>query len=159
MKSTARTLWRGLLSGMLLLALVRHAQAAERSKDETPKTQNVTFDTIKLDLKKGDPFNRKLLTDAVKKIDGKPIRIRGYILPSFQQTGIKQFVLVRDNLECCFGPGAALFDCIMVELEEGTTTDYTVRPVSVEGVFSVKEVLGPDDEHLAIYRLDAKAVK
>jgi len=159
MKSTACRLWSVLLAPLLLVVLSSPALAAEKSKDDAPKTQNVTFDTIKLDMKKGDPFNRKLLTDLVKKIDGKPIRIRGYILPSFQQTGIKQFVLVRDNLECCFGPGAALYDCIMVELEEGVTTDYTVRPVSVEGVFTVKEVLGPDGDHLAIYRLDAKAVK
>ena len=50
-----------------------------------------------------------MLTPAVKKLTGKPIRIRGYILPSFQQAGIKQFVLVRDNMQCCFGPGQAAY--------------------------------------------------
>ena len=64
-----------------------------------------------------------------------PIRIRGYILPSFQQSGLTQFVLVRDNMECCFGPGAALFDCIVVQMAEGKTAEYTIRPVAVEGEF------------------------
>jgi hypothetical protein len=134
------------------LTQVRPAQAAEKPAD-------ISFDTIKLDIKKGDPFKRESLTDKVKKLDGKLVRIRGYILPSFQQSGITDFVLVRDNLECCFGPGAALFDCVRVVMQEGASTEYVVRPVTVEGVFSVRELLGPEGEHLAIYHLDGKQVK
>lgn len=121
--------------------------------------KEVTFDTVKLDLKKGDKFERSLLTDEVKKLDGRQIRIRGYILPSFQQNDIKQFVLVRDNMECCFGPGALLHDCILVEMIPPATATFTVRPVSVEGTFTIREVKGPDGKHLAIYHLDGKEVK
>ena len=137
------------------------AKVAEAKADAAGPavTKDATFDDIKLEMKKGDPFTKDLLTDKVKKLDGKPVRIRGYILPSFQQSGIKQFVLVRDNLECCFGPGAAIFDAILVEMTGGATTDFSVRPVSVEGTFTVKELLGPDGKHLAIYHLDGKAVK
>ena len=159
-----------LCSGDMSLAAERSeskaapAKAAETKESkpadaEPPATKDATFDDIKLELKKGDPFTKTALTDKVKKLDGKPIRIRGYILPSFQQSGIKQFVLVRDNLECCFGPGAALFDAILVEMIGGATTEFSVRPVSVEGKFTVKELLGPDGKHLAIYHLDGKAVK
>lgn len=124
------------------------------------ETQEVTFDTIKLPLEKDQPFKRELLTPQVLALDGKPIRIRGYILPSFQQTGITQFVLVRDNLQCCFGPGAALHDCIIVEMKPGKSADYTVRPVSVEGKFTLAELVSPDDgKHLAIYHLDGEKVQ
>ncbi|MBX3411146.1 MAG: DUF3299 domain-containing protein [Pirellulales bacterium] len=122
-------------------------------------TKEVTFDTVKLALEKDQPFERSLLTPEVLAIDNQPIRIRGYILPSFQQTGIKQFVLVRDNQECCFGPGAALHDCIVVDMKPGKTTQYTVRPVAVEGVFSIREMKGLDDKHLAIYHLDGESVE
>ena len=122
-------------------------------------TRDITFDTIKLDMKKGDEFTQKLLTDDVRGLEDKPIRIRGYILPSFQQTGISQFVLVRDNMECCFGPGAALYDCMLVEMTDGATTDFSVRPVTVEGVFNVKELKGPDGKHLAIYHIKGISVK
>jgi hypothetical protein len=80
-------------------------------------------------------------------------------LPSFQQDGIKQFILVRDNMECCFGPGALLHDCIVVEMTPPATAGFTVRPVSVEGIFSIREVKGVDGKHLAIYHLDGKEVK
>jgi hypothetical protein len=120
--------------------------------------REISFDTIKFDMEKGEPFERSMLTDAIEKLNGGRVRIRGYMLPSFQQTGIKQFVLVRDNQECCFGPGAALFDCIIVDMGE-QTTNFSVRPVAVEGTFSIREFKGPDDTHLAIYHLDGERVR
>jgi hypothetical protein len=123
------------------------------------KVRDISFDDIKFEMKKGAPFKRSMLTEKIEKLSGKPIRIRGYILPSFQQRGITQFVLVRDNMECCFGPGAALYDCILVQMEQGKSTSFTVRPVAVTGTFSISELKGPDGKHLAIYRLLGREVR
>ena len=141
------------------------ARAAENASDSSaPKPKraghaDVTFDTIKFEMVKGTPFKRTMLTKQIEELVTQPIRIRGYIFPTFQQSGLTQFVLVRDNLECCFGPGAALYDCILVDMKEGRSTDYTTRPITVEGVFDVQEVLDPDGKHLAIYHLDGETVK
>lgn len=120
---------------------------------------DLTFDDLKFDIEKGEPFERSMLTESIEQMAGKPIRIRGYILPSFRQSGIEQFVLVRDNLECCFGPGAALYDCVVVAMQGGRTIDYTVRPVAVEGTFSIRELLGPEGEHLAVFYLEGTSVR
>lgn len=144
---------RSLLSLILLLIpLAAVAVAAEAAKE-------ITFDDIKLEMQKGETYDSSKLTDKVRGFDGKPIKIRGYILPSFQQNGIKQFILVRDNMECCFGPGALLHDCVVVEMIAPATTSYSTRPVSVEGNFSVRELKAPDGTYLAIYHLDGKEVK
>jgi hypothetical protein len=135
------------------------AKAAERVASTDTKPKDVTFDDIKLELKKGDPYDPSLLTEKIKALAGKSIRIRGYILPSFKDTGITQFVLVRDNMECCFGPGALLHDCVLVEMISPATATFTVRPVSVEGTFAIREVKDPDGKYLAIYHLDGKTVK
>ena len=132
---------------------------ASGSHGQDDKSQDLTFDDIKFEMKKGAPFKRSMLTDKIEDLDGKDIKIRGYILPSFQQKGIKQFVLVRDNMECCFGPGAALYDCILVEMAPGKSTSFTVRPIAVEGKFSIKEFKGPDGKHLAIYRMEGYSAK
>ena len=58
-----------------------------------------------------------------------------------------------------FGPGAALYDCIFVEMETGKSASFTVRPVAVEGQFSIKPFQGPDGKHLAIYHLRGRSVK
>jgi hypothetical protein len=121
--------------------------------------REATFDDITLELEKDEPFVHEKLTDTVRELDGKKIRIRGYILPSFQQTGIRQFVLVRDNLECCFGPGAALFDCIVVEMQNGASTEYSVRPVAVEGRFQLKVREDFDGRQVAIYQIDGESVQ
>jgi hypothetical protein len=144
---------------LILLALGLPA-AETRAPTPSGKAKEVTFDDIKLNMQKDDPFELSLLTDKVKQLEGKSIKIRGYILPSFQQTGIKQFVLVRDNMECCFGPGALLHDCILVEMLPPASTNFSTLPVSVEGVFSIREVKDPvNGKHLAIYHLDGKEVR
>jgi hypothetical protein len=131
----------------------------EKPTVKTASIRNITFDTVKFDIQKDEPFKRSKLTKAIEDLDGQRVRIRGYLLPSFQQTGITQFVLVRDNMECCFGPGAAIYDCVVVEMLPGRSTDYTVRPVAVDGKFTLREFLDGDGVVRAIYHLDGEAVK
>ncbi len=133
--------------------------AAAALNAKPPATVDITFDDIKFDIKPDAPFKREMLTKKIEDMAGKPVRIRGYILPSFQQSGLTQFVLVRDNQACCFGPGAALYDCIVVEMKPGKSTDFNLYPVAVEGTFSIKVLDDPDGKALAIYHLDGEAVR
>lgn len=132
---------------------------APRDSDRPSALQDISFDDVKLDLAKGAPFTPNALTPRVRELERRRVRIRGYILPSFQQTGLTQFVLVRDNMECCFGPGAALHDCVVVRMKPGLSADFSIRPVAVTGVFRVEELRGPGGGHLAIYALDGEEVK
>ena len=127
--------------------------ATAPSKRPTGEPRDISFDDIKFDMEKGDPFTRDLLPKRVTALEKERIRIRGYILPSFQQTGLSQFVLVRDNMECCFGPGAALYDCVVVRMRPGRSTNFSIRPVAVAGTFRIEELRGPDGKHLAIYEI------
>ncbi len=136
------------------------AQPAAAPAATAPRpARDITFDDIKLEMQKGDPFTRDLLPARVTALERQPVRIRGYILPSFQQSGLTQFVLVRDNQECCFGPGAALHDCVVVRMQPGRTAEFSIRPVAVAGTFRVEELRGPDGKHLAIYALDGESVQ
>lgn len=138
-------------------ATARVAPAPPRAAPSGP-VREISFDDIKLDMEKGTPFTRDLLPKRVTALEQERVRIRGYILPSFQQAGLTQFVLVRDNQECCFGPGAALHDCVVVRMLPGRSTNFSIRPVAVAGRFRVEELRGPDGKHLAIYALDGEAV-
>ena len=123
------------------------------------KVREISFDDLTLPLAKGEPYNPAILPPAVDALQGHSVRIRGYILPSFQQRGITQFVLVRDNMECCFGPGALLHDCVVVRMRPGKSADFSIRPVAVAGSFRIEELKGPDGKHLAIYAIDGDAVE
>ena len=113
-----------------------------------------TFDDLKFEMTKTELFDRAMLTPKVNALMDKKIRVRGYIFPTLRKTGLNRIVLVRDNMECCFGPGAALFDCILVTMAPGKTAEYTIRPVAVEGTIRLEELQGgPDGRPLAIYQM------
>jgi hypothetical protein len=134
----------------------------KRSSEANLAKGEITFDDLKFDIEKGAPFKRDMLPTSVESLGGRKVKLRGYILPAtlFKETDIEQFVLVRDNQECCFGPGAALYDCVIIEMVPGKTTDFVTRPVTVEGKFKVQEYMYPDGTgHFAIFRIDGEAVK
>lgn len=137
----------------------RKKRVRRSGASDGPRT--VTFDDIKFEMEKGGAFKRSMLTPAINELSGQKIAIRGYILPQsmFAPTGNTQFILVRDNQSCCFGPGAMLYDCIVVQMDPGKTASFTNDPIAVEGKFSVEERLDFDGRHEAIYRLDAESAR
>jgi hypothetical protein len=118
-----------------------------------------SFDDVKFPMVKTETFVESMLTDRVKSLFGQRIRIRGYMYPTNRKRGLKQFVLVRDNMECCFGPGAALFDCVLVTMKDDATAEYSIRPIAVEGEFRFDALPGRDGRPLAIYQMSGEAVK
>lgn len=160
--------------GYLLLALVLLApgvgcdsapvvadSGTQRKVRTVSSTQAVetTFDDIKFEMGLNDPFKRSLLTPKIEDLFGQRIRIRGYMYPTLKRRGLTAFVLVRDNQECCFGPGAALFDCIRVQLHPDKTAEYSIRPVAVEGILKFEEFTDMDGTTRAIYMLEQGSVE
>lgn len=142
------------------------AAAAEddpRAARKLPRRRGeITFDDLKFDIEKDGKFEREMLTEEIEKLHDQTVRLRGFILPAsvMQLRNIKKFVLVRDNQECCFGPGAALYDAVIVQMTGDATVEFTTRPVAVKGKFKIKEYKYPGDEgHYAIYEMQATEVE
>jgi hypothetical protein len=142
------------------ITLTPEKRPTDTAKAAQP-TRNISFDSIKFPMEKQELFKLTMLTPQVKALDGRRVKIRGFMLPSFVNRGLKYFVLVRDNQECCFGPGAALFDAIHVDLAEGVTAEYSYPPIAVEGVFHIDPVENPlygegplENSHIYIFRMD-----
>ena len=141
------------------------AKAAQekRARELARLRGEITFDDLKFDIEKDGVFEDSMLTNEIRKLHEKKIKIRGFMLPSsvFQTKGIKQFVLVRDNKECCFGPGAAIYDCVMVEMASDKTTDFSERVMTVSGNMTIdtETYQYPDGGHYAIYKIVANETK
>jgi hypothetical protein len=139
--------------------------AKERKAREAAKKRGeITFDDLKFEMEKGTSFKPEMLTEENKDLNKKTWKIRGFILPTtlFSKSNIREFVLVRDNQECCFGPGAALYDCIMVTMAPGKSINFSTRVVAVKGVLEIdtESFLYPDsEEHYAVYKMIAEEVK
>jgi hypothetical protein len=90
----------------------------------------------------------------LKDLAGQRIRIRGFMLPTFEATGLEQFVLTRDTGECCFGPNAKIYYLIGVKLRPGKTVDYMPnRPFDVVGNFHI-EMLAEGGKQFGLYWID-----
>ncbi len=76
--------------------------------------------------------------DWLAALDGKQIRIRGWMYPTFVSEGLTSFTLARDNGICCFQRMPKIYDVIFVKLEEGQSSRYIdQRPFDVEGTFRI----------------------
>lgn len=96
----------------------------------------------------------------LENLDGKRVRIRGFMMPAFQAEGLRGFTLARDNEICCFTREAKLYDLIAVRMRDGLTTKYLQQvPFDVEGTFHITPPEEDDDVLLQIYEIrDAKVI-
>jgi len=84
----------------------------------------------------------------LKDLEGKRIRLRGYMRPGELSEELPFFVLARDTQACCFGPNTKAYDIIPVMMREGVTTDYIhLRPFDITGVFHINVERDLDDEN------------
>jgi hypothetical protein len=90
---------------------------------------------------------------------GQRVFIKGYVYPGKQTSGIKQFVLCRDNGDCCFGGQPRLTDRILVKLDGPLLLEYSTRLRHVAGTFRVEPGRATDGLGGVIYHLDADYLK
>lgn len=94
----------------------------------------------------------------LRDLNGKRIRLRGFMFPTFVATGITNFGLARDNGICCFVKQPKIYDMIEVSMAEGQSTDYIEnKPFDVEGIFRI-EPDGDDTELFQLYRIEEAIV-
>jgi hypothetical protein len=78
----------------------------------------------------------------VAALDGKPIFIKGYMYPTGRQSGITEFVLVKDTGQCCFGGQPKLTDMIVVKFDDGKMVNHREQVlVGVAGIFRANAVV------------------
>ena len=119
--------------------------------------QRVSYDDIDLlrvlNMEPVTPNAPDLMPKWLRDLDGKRVRIRGFMYPPFEETGIERFVLARDNQICCFGRNPKVYDLIDVQMRPGVSTHYIQnRPFDVTGVFHIAPVADPD--LLQLYSID-----
>jgi hypothetical protein len=122
-----------------------------RNEGESLRVSYDDIDLLKvLNMDPVAPDAQNYMPAWLKSLDGRRIRIRGFMYPTFQQTGVHAFGLARDNQICCFGRNPKIYDVFDVVLKEGTTTNYIPnRPFDVVGVFHIR----PEAEAGKLYRL------
>jgi hypothetical protein len=132
---------------------------ASLAADDAKSLRDISFDDLKFDIKPASRFEQSMFTDEIKALDGQPIRIRGVMWPTFQQKGIKEFVLLM-NKECQFGSAKDPVWCnIRVLLDDEESASFTTGPVTVEGELNL-DVMKGQKYDISVYLMkDAKVTK
>lgn len=91
----------------------------------------------------------------LKDLDGKRVRVRGFMFPPFEEENIRAFTLARDNQICCFGRNPLVYDLVDVFMRKGESSDYIQnRPFDVIGVFHIGDSIIPGQ----LYSMDDAVV-
>jgi hypothetical protein len=102
----------------------------------------ISYDDIDLlkvlNMEPVPPNAAEYFPEWLSSLNGRQIRIRGWMYPTFVSEGLTSFTLARDNGICCFQRMPKIYDVIFVKLEEGQTSNYIdQRPFDVEGTFRI----------------------
>jgi hypothetical protein len=115
--------------------------------EDAGKEMALTFASLmkwEYDAKKNSPP-----PESVKKLDGRKVRIMGFMYPLQEGANIQNFCLLRSTQTCCYGPKPQYNQYIFVEM--GKPTQFRrLDPVSCVGKLRVE----PSPEEGFIYRME-----
>jgi len=98
---------------------------------------------------------------SILKLNGTQVAIPGFMIPMDQdEEGDKStyFILVRNQMSCCFGVAPGLNEWVSVRMEKGHEALLEMdRPVVVVGTLEVGEIYNPDSGW-SFYRMKGEKV-
>jgi hypothetical protein len=103
----------------------------------------------------GDPPHA--IPDTARAVDGHTVLLKGYMYPGKQQHGITQFLLVRDQGDCCFGGNPKITDRVLVQLRDPQHPqgiDFSPRLTKIAGRFVIRPTASPGLDGGVVYHLE-----
>ena len=75
----------------------------------------------------------------VKNLNGKTIKVIGFMLPvDFDSGAVKSFMLLKNQMGCCFGIRPRANDYVYVEMPEGKSAKYIMdTPLKITGKLEI----------------------
>ncbi|MDB5345491.1 MAG: hypothetical protein JWP89_3868 [Schlesneria sp.] len=132
------------------------------SMDRQTDAIRLTFEDFNLlSVLNMDPVTEDAISympEWLRSLDGKRVRLRGYMYLTYEPE-VERFALLRDNLECCFGPGAKIYDNLMVDMKAGTKAKYVNMKESLEVVGRFRIDLKAERGYIyGLYRIEDATV-
>lgn len=101
-------------------------------------------------------FEADGLHPDVAALDGQRIFLKGFMYPTRQTKGITEFVMAKDNGQCCFGGEPKPTDMIYIKLKNSKGgVDFIPSLVSVAGTFHAGVPNHTSEGLMPVYELDA----
>jgi hypothetical protein len=118
-------------------------------QEDTARTLTLTFS--RLMAWEYDADNDTPPPEKVEKLDGRKVKLTGFMYPLQQGDSIQYFCLLRTTQTCCYGPRPQFNQYVFVEMG-APTPFYRLDAVSCVGKFRVEPT--PDEGY--IYRIEGE---
>ncbi len=105
----------------------------------------------------GEPAN--MIPESAVRMNDQNVLIKGYMYPGKQQRGIRQFLLVRDQGDCCFGGNPKITDRVLVQLSDRQGTEFSPRLRKFAGKFVIRPAGTAEVEGGVFYHLEDAVVR
>lgn len=133
---TGLVLARAGLYSSLMCLIVGFAWLSYVYSVEVPEGYaRISYEDLQPDLDK----SRKPVPDTAVALDGKNVFIKGYVYPGRDSEGIREFLLVRDQGDCCFGGQPKITDRIQVKLADPERLTFRSSLHKLAGTFRIKQ--------------------
>jgi xanthosine utilization system XapX-like protein len=106
------------------------------------------------DLQPDPRVINQIVPASAEELHGERVFIKGYVLAGNRKDGIRTFILVRDQGDCCFGGNPKLTDRILVHLKPGDAFSYTDKSQKLIGRFQIRPGSAVDVEGNVVYQLE-----
>jgi len=140
---------------LVLISLgISFSMAAQENAVDPPKKKSLWKTLGKITYKKkydelmGFKIDIPVFSDPIKKLDGKEVEVKGYIIPVEGYKSHKEFILSAFPYNMCFFCGGAGPETVM-EVEASEGVEYSAEQVVLRG----KLKLNDDDINRLMYLL------
>jgi hypothetical protein len=97
--------------------------------------QRISYGALKPNNRTPLPFAEKAM-----EYDGEKVFLKGYVRPGAKKRKLKEFILVGDFGDCCFGGNPEITDVVAIRiLNEGKTVDYGLGLRRIGGTFRLNQ--------------------
>ena len=96
--------------------------------------QRISYGDLRPNTRTGLPFAEKAI-----EFDGNKVFLKGYVRPSAKRRKLKNFILVGDFGDCCFGGNPKMTEVVAIKIIGDETIDHGYSLRKIGGTFRLNE--------------------
>ena len=126
---------KNICSALVLLFIMNGTALTAQSENLWKTLSKITYKK-EYDELLGFKVDKPVFSDQVKKLEGKKVTIRGYIIPVEGYKSHKEFVFSAFPYNMCFFCGGAGPETVM-EVYAAKPVEFTQEPVTLQGILKL----------------------
>ena len=117
----------------------------------------ISYGDLRPNIKTALPFSEK-----AKKYDGNKVFLKGYVRPGAKRTKLKNFILVGDFGDCCFGGNPKITEVVAIKIIGDETVDHNYSLRKIAGTFRLNQATkqtSEDEVPRVYYEIEADQIR